>query len=575
MVTTSASVSQRAERFVGLLRRYAASIIVLTVLLCLGCAALMAQLQLKTDFAELLPSHDPSVQELRRLQAALPGSEVLIINIKSQDRAANMRFADDLVAKLRTLPKELVGLAVANIKDERRWFEERQGLYLKVADLEALRDKLKEEVHRQKNPFYVDLEGGETLEQMHARIAGSAGASLGASLVERFPDGYFMTRDGTVAMVVVMPPGGIFHEHAGEHLRDEVQGAIDGLDPTRYGIHEVGYSGDIESSLEERDALENDLVWATGLCVLLVCIIVTLFFGRLRAIPLMAIPACVGTAVAYAVAELSFGYLNSSTAFLASIIIGNGINFAIIQLARYEEERRHGALPAEALTRAVALTVQATAIAALAASISYGSLTVTQFRGFSQFGIIGGVGMVVSWLATIIVLPCVLWLLDRHETQPLSRSTSRAAYFAEPFARFALRSPRVLVVTGAVLTLAALLVLPRYLRDPFEYNFRNLRSAVSDDTHTGEARWYAANGEVFGRALNPLVVLTHRPAEAEATRQALWRADKRDGGAPMLDKIVLLDDLLPGPVAEQAPKLPILREIRAIMTDPVFKALPA
>lgn len=573
---TSLKVISRSERYVDFLRRWAAWVVGGALLVCLVSAGLVAQLQLKTDFAELLPSHDPSVKELRRIQTRLPGMEALIINIHSDDRAANVRFADDLVAKLRAFPPELVGLAMCNIKTERAWFEDHKGLYLSLADLEALRDRLRDTLNKPKNPFYVDLESsGESLEHMAKRLGDGHGGALGPSLVKRFPDGYFLTQDGKTAMVVVMPPGGIFHEHAGERLRNEVQKAIDSLSPSQYGIHEVGYSGDIESSLEERASLENDLVWATSLCVVLVCTVVIAFFRRARAIPLMAVPALIGTLVAYGVAELGFGYLNSSTAFLASIIVGNGINFAVIQLARYDEERGRGALPAAALTRAVSLTVRATAIAALAATISYGSLVVTQFRGFSQFGIIGGVGMVAAWLATVTVLPAVLWLLDRKKgAQPL-QGANRGMYFAGPLGRLALARPRALMTGAALLTLAALLVLPRYLHDPFEYNFRNLRSSSSDSDKTGEARWYAANGEVFGRALNPLVVLTETSEQVELTRQALFHVDKKGAGAPMLDKVVTLDDLVPGSISDQQPKLPVLQEIRAVMTGSAFKALPA
>ena len=49
-----------------------------------------------------------------------------------------------------------------------------------------------------------------------------------------------------------------------------------------------------------------------------------------------------GTVMAFAVAELAFGYVNSSTAFLGSIILGNGINYAIILMSRYQEQRAAG-----------------------------------------------------------------------------------------------------------------------------------------------------------------------------------------------------------------------------------------
>ena len=50
-----------------------------------------------------------------------------------------------------------------------------------------------------------------------------------------------------------------------------------------------------------------------------------------------------GTLLAFAVAELAIGYLNSSTAFLGSIILGNGINYGIVLGARYRERAAAGA----------------------------------------------------------------------------------------------------------------------------------------------------------------------------------------------------------------------------------------
>src|SRR5262249_42966950 len=166
-----------------------------------------------------------------------------------------------------------------------------------------------------------------------------------------------------------------------------------------------GMTGDVMAQLDEREALENDLVWATFICVTLCCLVVIIFYGRFRAIPFVGIPALIGVALAFGVAQIIYGYLNASTAFLGSIIVGNGINCPIIQLARYEEERRAGRLPREACAIAIGATARPTAIASLGAAIAYASLMVTRFRGFSQFGVIGGIGMTAVWVATVTGFP--------------------------------------------------------------------------------------------------------------------------------------------------------------------------
>ena len=46
-----------------------------------------------------------------------------------------------------------------------------------------------------------------------------------------------------------------------------------------------------------------------AVCVTLVCLVVIVFYGRFRAIPFVGIPALMGVAFAFGVAELLFGYL--------------------------------------------------------------------------------------------------------------------------------------------------------------------------------------------------------------------------------------------------------------------------
>ncbi len=57
---------------------------------------------------------------------------------------------------------------------------------------------------------------------------------------------------------------------------------------------------------------------------------------RRRSAALLGVLA-VGTLVAFGVVRVTIGHLNSVTVFLSSIVVGNGINFGIMVLARYLE----------------------------------------------------------------------------------------------------------------------------------------------------------------------------------------------------------------------------------------------
>src|SRR5207302_10055510 len=136
--------------------------------------------------------------------------------------------------------------------------------------------------------------------------------------------------------------------------------------------------GPVVVGLENRRAIEQDIVGVTIFCTVLIALSIALYFRGVRAVALVVLPAMWGTAIAFACGELIFGYLNSSTAFLGSIILGNGINHPIVLLSRYRElarARGPGARPAELVRAAVRLTARPTLTAACAAAACYLALT--------------------------------------------------------------------------------------------------------------------------------------------------------------------------------------------------------
>lgn len=60
-------------------------------------------------------------------------------------------------------------------------------------------------------------------------------------------------------------------------------------------------------------------------------------------------------------------------------------------------------------------------MAAFATSISYSILSVTTFRGFSQIGFIGGIGMVICWLALTRLTPCFIVMFERWLLQNVQK----------------------------------------------------------------------------------------------------------------------------------------------------------
>jgi hypothetical protein len=522
-----------------------------------GCIALAARLELRSNFAELLPSGDPAVVELTRLDARLPPTAVLQVAIESPDRAANRRFARDLLSRLEALGPDVLDSATFDVSAERRFLDQHRWLYARLADLEALRDATQSELDRRKNPLLVDLLDHEPPRRLLDRMREKKDGFF-----DRFPDGVFERADGTLAAIVLRPASSLFAERAGERLVAFVKEAVAALDPARYHpALQVGLTGDVMAQLDERAALERDLFWASAICVGLVGLAVLLAFRRPTALVWMALPAFSGVAAGFAAAKLAFGYLTASTAFLGSIVVGNGINFPIILMARYDEERRRGLPPAEAITVAVGATRAVTALAAAGAAVAYGALMVTRFRGFFQFGVIGMTGMLAAWGATYALVPAGLRL------QPGRRPPPPPPYdaLARRLGKAALRHRRATWLVALLLLAGAGLPLARFLGDPFEYDFRRLRSERS--VTAGAEAWAKKVDPLFGLTLTPSVVLAERPEQVHEVKRLLLARDR----AGLLGRVTTVWDVLPGPPDEQEKKLAVLTELRRLCDRPELR----
>jgi predicted RND superfamily exporter protein len=555
------------SRYHAWLTRHPVRVIIAGAIITCVAVGLATRLKLRTGFQELLPSDDPGVVTLNRTQKRLGDLSLLLIGIRSPDREANLRYAEALTQKLRALPPSVVQIATYHVRDVREFFESNKWLYVSEADLESIRDRLRTEISKRKNPLFIPLGEEEPIDSMRARMAKKSG------LDERFPGGVFTSSGagGDYVWIAALPPGGLFVENAGEGLYNAARKLI-AEDPPA-GHHpdmRVEVAGPIVTSIASRHAVERDIVWVTLTCLSIVAISIGLYFRRWRAIPLTGIPAAMGTVMAFVIAERAFGYLNLSTAFLGSIIIGNGINYAIVLMSRYEEERAGGADPFPALADALAGTWRGTLVSSIAASAAYASLTVTRFRGFSQFGVMGASGCLFSWLATYSMLPAILVLLDRR-LHGSSRRPAHAPLEFGPLASFLRRHAAAVSVTFAILGVASVVGMRHFLKDPFEYDFRRLNVKVSTSEETKQ---FNRNlDRLFGRWPSPTILLTDDVRDVEPMKAAIRRQDRDAPGPDAIGQIVTIFDLLPGPPEVQRRKLDMLAQIRKLTHDPALAVL--
>jgi predicted RND superfamily exporter protein len=533
-----------------------------------------SQLKLKPDFSELLPDNKDSVVEMRRVSARLAGSGTLSIVAQIDDgsrRQALRTFVDTLVPKLRAIGPKWVGSVEYGVRDTQAFFDLHKLLYADLADLKKAHDQITErydwEVAKAQGTLLDEDDPPQPInaESLERTLREKSSAKKSSEL-PAYPGGYYEAADGKYAAILIKTP--VSGRAAVHELVQKVESAVREVNPERFDpTLRVGYTGDVITGQEEYDAIVNDLshVGASGIAGVLISVL--LFFLRVRTVLTMGGTLLIGLLWTFGLTHYTIGYLNSSTGFLVSIIAGNGINYGIMYMARYIEARRDERLDVgEAVHAAHRDSWIPTLASAATAALAYGSLIVTDFRGFKHFGVIGGYGMILCWLTTYAFMPALLVASER--VWPAFRANaarSRArGYYGVLFAKLALSAPRAISVVGAVIAIVSIALSVRYFqRDPMEYNMKNVRTdSAASESESGARELSAKVDQVVGRlGQEGLAIMTDR---LDQVPMLMAELEKRWQAAPAelkpFQRVVSIYSLLP---SDQAEKIPLLEAMRS------------
>jgi len=551
----------------GALIRHRRSVLGLAALIGLVSIYFAALLyaNLRSEVEELLPVDAPSVVAAKALGPQLHNVNHLSVVLEGSDPDALDRFADDLARRLSALPRTMVE-TIDYRTDEEEAFLKRFGvLYLSVQDLQTILSRIKARIaweKRKANPLLSVVDEPQTpppsldFSDIEAKYA-DAQKALG-----RFRKGYFQTPDGRLLAMLIRPPESATGYEINRALLQGVKTEVAQLNPAKYDKSlKVGYDGEVAILVEEQEALISDLTSSSILVVAFVLLALWIYFRRWAAITAITASLIVGCGITFGLSYFLVGHLNANSAFLGSIVVGNGINVAVIIVARYVEERR-GGLPVEvAIHVALRRTLAATFIAAFAAGLAYLSLALTNFRGFKDFGIIGGIGMALCWLSAILLLPPLLVTVESWRPLKVNEIAGRHP-LTTWLANFVQKRRVGILIASAGSLIAVVAAVASYRGELIEYELTNLRSKKS--IADGSAHWGHKVDEVFNAYLTPLVIVGDTPEDLDKVVATLERRRRDLGALDPLREIRTIGNSMPD---HQEEKIPILRELQATLTD--------
>lgn len=525
---------------------------------------------LRTDIEELLPTESRSVIDLDEVQRRLKSIDNLAVLVFSSNTEASKRFIIELASRLERFPESEVTGIEYRIDHELEFFRKRQALYLELPDLERIRDFVGRRIQYERslyNPLNI-FSGVDIPEPEMDFRALRTRYERQAQGYAHFPGGFFATPDETKRVILIDAAGKALGIDGVKRLKSKVEQTIANLKPKTFAPDlEIHYTGSVQEMIEEQDALMEDLAVSTIAVLVLVSLAMLVFFQSFWATCALVLSLLASTLWTFGVSYFAVGYLNANSAFLGSIVLGNGINFGIIVLARYLEERRLGRGHLRATRIAIPLTAKATLTAALAAALSYGSLMLTSFRGFKQFGVIGLIGMTLCWISSYTLLPASLSVLERFKLlDHLPRK--RRAFITESIAILISKFPKIISLISITLTVLAVFMMTHVSKNLLETNLENLRSKKS--VESGAAHYTQYLNDIFERFLTPLVVMPTSHEKTIAIANRLKMLKKEQGLSSPIVSVQTIDDFIP---KNQAEKITVLKEIRELLPPNIMNKL--
>jgi uncharacterized protein len=576
MRVSKISASPHALRFVDFLARRSRLLLLGCTLLTAVCAvrAVRTYANLRSELEELLPETALSVTALAQARQRLPGLRHLGIVVdsgKPENSAAALRFLSDLEGRIAAYPPNRVAQVHSGVQAERRFLETYAAQLADPADLRRLHQSIAARKRWELSHALTDLLDDEE-DPPPAIVSGELIAKYrkNRESVTRFPDDRFLSADALTAVLVVQTASEAASYAQDLSLLAAIREDVQKLGfPAAYAPElRLGFAGDVASRIEETQGLVADLGLSSAVVLGLVLAALYWFYRSWRAWPLLLLPVAVGAVLTFglvALPPLSIHSVNSNTAFLASIIVGNGINSGIILLSRVQEQVRKGEEIRLALATAITETAGPTLAAALAAGAAYGSLTLTDFRGFQQFGWIGGLGMPVCWLATY-GLGSLLILRPSLAIGPGDTGAGLAASLSQRVGRH----PRAVLVGCAVWLVFSIVGISRRTGDWLETDFSRLRRA--DSFESGERYWGKRMDATLQRYLTPTVVMTPSASEAEAVATAARQVQAQGGAAGLIARVHSASSVLPPSRGEA---LAELQQLARVVSPGLLKELPA
>ena len=204
-----------------------------------------------------------------------------------------------------------------------------------------------------------------------------------------------------------------------------------------------------------------------------IILVSTIFFaGFRRWLPLAGMAFCLlfSCLVALTAGQVLFGRLSMISVGFCAILVGLGVDFAILTIGRYYQARADGEAHQQAIATSVAKLGRAVFFGALTTAVGFLALSLSGAMSFSELGVLIAIGIFVAGL----FMCSILFLFVRERQGPIRRDWlfDLVAKYVQWISR---RPVPMLMISGAVLLLLTAISFSPVPPIEFEANTRSLQ----------------------------------------------------------------------------------------------------
>lgn len=499
------------------------------IALILGiCGAMQAsKLKVNMDLSGLLSDTNPAVMEMNHVSEIVGGGGYLITLVGPMVSPEK---------KMGEITKALKG--VPRIKYS---YFERETYALKDKALFIISKKEFNQMSQYAQSLFsdkkIDNTGLDLFEEGDNSEEVAEAKKFFADLKEKIPqDRYFLSKDKKYAMLLIKPDFGSTDLDSSAELIKNVDAAIATVKGPKIPYNLVGR---YVEKIQDKVQFDRDIAKTSVISTVLLIIVLFFGLGTMRAgwFTLAGVFIAMGQTVG--LAYLLVGRINILTGFLLAILSGLGSEYGIHFVRRYLAERQSGKDRASAIEDTYLIMGRSLFSAAITSAAAFFILAISDFRGFSELGIIAGLGVVCIYFTFMCIFPLGARIIPHKAAGSIQEKVSRL-FYAFPFKTKYIYWYLILIpVMGYGL-----------FNSYFEYDFERLHNFSKRTQELNQL-----SDELYGRAITPSAILT-RDREQTKELESWLKSEDND---EVVQQVISYNTLVPDDMQSRHRKIQKIR----------------